>query len=68
MKNEKPNDSQITPKVVLEELFVLLEEYGPAWYGEEQHDRALLALNYREEFRTKSEIELDAPGRLPDTG
>ncbi len=29
---------------VLEELFVLLEEYSPAWYTQEHHDRAVKAL------------------------
>ncbi len=29
---------------VLKEIFHLLEEYGPAWYTEELHDRAALAL------------------------
>lgn len=28
----------------LEELYQLLEEYGPAWYGKEQHERARLVL------------------------
>ena len=28
----------------LEELYQLLEEYGPAWYSKEQHERARLAL------------------------
>lgn len=29
---------------VLEELFELLEEYAPAWYTEDLHDRAVAAL------------------------
>ena len=33
---------------VLEELFVLLEDYAPAWYTEEHHDRAIRALLGRE--------------------
>lgn len=33
-----------TPEVVLEELFNLLESYGPTWYTEELHDRAVAAL------------------------
>lgn len=32
------------PKVVLKELFELLEEYGPTWYTEELHIRARIAL------------------------
>ena len=35
-------------KTVLEELFVLLEDYGPAWYTEEHHNRAVNALLGRE--------------------
>jgi len=34
----------VTPKAVLEELFSLLEEYGPSWYTEEHRDRAVSAL------------------------
>ena len=33
-----------TPEAVLEELFRLLEEYGPSWYTEEHHNRAVAAL------------------------
>jgi len=33
-------------KAVLLELFELLETYAPAWYSEEQRDRAIIALNY----------------------
>ena len=36
-------------KAVLEELFVLLEEYGPVWYTQEHHDRAVKALLDRED-------------------
>ncbi len=32
------------PKVVLKEIFELLEEYGPTWYTEELHNRAKAAL------------------------
>lgn len=32
------------PRVVLEELFRLLEEYAPAWYTEEHHHRIVGAL------------------------
>lgn len=31
-------------RVVLEELFVLLEDYAPMWYTQEQRDRVLSAL------------------------
>lgn len=47
------SDSAQTSRVpdaatVLEELFVLLEEYGPVWYTQEHHDRAVKALLGRE--------------------
>lgn len=32
------------PATVLEELFSLLEDYGPSWYTEEHHKRAVAAL------------------------
>jgi hypothetical protein len=32
------------PTEVLAEIFELLEEYGPAWYTEEHHDRIVAAL------------------------
>jgi hypothetical protein len=32
------------PKDVFIELFELLEDYGPKWYTEEQHNRAVEAL------------------------
>jgi hypothetical protein len=32
------------PKAVLQELFVLLEEYGPVWYTEEHRRHAVAAL------------------------
>ena len=35
------------PITVLRELFELLEDYGPAWYTQESHDRAVAALNER---------------------
>jgi hypothetical protein len=37
-----------TPRAVLEELFTLLEDYAPAWYTEEHHNRAVAALVGRE--------------------
>ena len=36
-----------SPREVLEELFELLEDYGPTWYTEEHHDRAVAALMSR---------------------
>lgn len=35
-------------KTVLEELFLLLEDYGPVWYTQEHHDRAVSVLLERE--------------------
>ena len=32
------------PKVVLKEVFELLEEYGPVWYTEELHNRMKTAM------------------------
>lgn len=32
------------PKTILEDLFKLLEDYGPAWYTEELHNRAIDAM------------------------
>jgi hypothetical protein len=34
----------VNPAKVLAELFELLEEYGPSWYTEEHHNRAIAAL------------------------
>jgi hypothetical protein len=41
--NNAPNAS-----IVLEELFILLEDYAPVWYTQEHHDRAVRALLGRE--------------------
>lgn len=38
------NFSSLNPRIVLKELFELLEEYGPTWYTEEHHKRAVAAL------------------------
>lgn len=37
-----------TQRAVLEELFTLLEDYAPAWYTEDHHNRAVAALLGRE--------------------
>jgi hypothetical protein len=34
---------------VLREFFTLLEEYAPAWYTEQQHNRAVVALRILDE-------------------
>ena len=46
-----PTQARKVPRAatVLEELFVLLEEYGPGWYTQEHHDRAVKALLERED-------------------
>lgn len=38
------------PRLVLEELFNLLEDYSPTWYTEEQRGRALAALGFSESY------------------
>lgn len=38
----------LKPGIVLEELFTLLEDYAPAWYQREHHDRAVAAILGRE--------------------
>jgi len=44
----KNTSTSTNPKVVLKEIFELLEEYGPIWYTEELHDRVKAALsNYQ---------------------
>jgi hypothetical protein len=35
---------EVAAKAALEELYQLLEDYGPAWYTEEHHERAVRAL------------------------
>ncbi|MGB8324473.1 MAG: hypothetical protein WCE52_16055 [Candidatus Acidiferrum sp.] len=35
----------VNPRTVFVELFELLEEYGPSWYTEEQHNRAVAAMH-----------------------
>ena len=42
--HDEPTEGVPTPREVLEELFQLLEDYAPAWYTEEHHDRAVAAL------------------------
>jgi hypothetical protein len=38
------NQGPANPAEVLKELFELLEEYGPGWYTEDLHDRAVAAM------------------------
>ncbi len=41
-------DQPITTRIVLAELYLLLEDYAPVWYKQEHHDRAVKALLQRE--------------------
>jgi hypothetical protein len=41
---EIPRETELTPHAALKELFDLLEDYAPAWYTEELHNRAAAAL------------------------
>ena len=43
--------SPSNPREVFAELLQLLEEYGPNWYTEEHHSRALTALHKLEGSR-----------------
>jgi hypothetical protein len=44
MMNDGNKPSVVNPTAVLRELFELLEDYGPAWYTQETHERAFAAL------------------------
>jgi hypothetical protein len=39
-----PRRPRATARVVLEEMFELLEDYAPTWYTEEHHNRIVEAL------------------------
>ena len=39
----KPTEAS-NARIVLEELFALLEDYAPVWYEQKHHDRAIAAL------------------------
>jgi len=43
LTNREPTGVETVPEI-LEELFDLLEEYGPLWYTEDHHNRATRAL------------------------
>lgn len=43
----KDVSTSTNPRIVLKEIFELLEEYGPTWYTEELHHRAKTALKYQ---------------------
>lgn len=40
----------LNPRLVLEELFNLLEDYSPAWYTEDHRRRALAAMGLSESY------------------
>lgn len=41
---DSPIEPHLTAKEALKELIELLETYGPVWYTEEHHKRAISAL------------------------
>ena len=41
-------EQAINKTAVLQELYILLEDYAPVWYTQEHHDRALRALLQRD--------------------
>ena len=48
-RNDSESHSSVpTAREVLEELFLLLEDYAPTWYTEQHHNRAVAALMRRE--------------------
>lgn len=48
----------LSPDIALKELFDLLEIYAPAWYTQEQHDRAAAALLPTSKYRFR---QVEAP-------
>lgn len=40
----------LNPRMVLEELFNLLEDYSPTWYTEDHRRRALAAMGFSESY------------------
>ena len=44
VRMREPSQSE-KPRAVLAELFELVEEYGPLWYTEDLHNRAVSALS-----------------------
>ncbi len=45
---EAHREEPVSARDVLQELYILLEEYAPTWYTQEHHDRALQALLSRD--------------------
>lgn len=45
--SDHSNPQKPAAKVVLQELFELLEDYGPVWFTKENRARALAALQER---------------------
>jgi hypothetical protein len=46
IREHQKDDSGL--RAALEEMFRLLEDYAPAWYTEEHHDRIVSALRSKE--------------------
>jgi hypothetical protein len=44
-RKEKPASRSTEPRAVLQEVFQLMEEYGPIWYTEDLHNRIQIALS-----------------------
>jgi hypothetical protein len=56
-------EQSANPEEVFLELFGLLEEYGPSWYTEEQHNRALAA--FRVLYRSNHVASAPIPAGQP---
>jgi hypothetical protein len=41
-------EQAINSRAMLQELYVLLEDYAPVWYTQEHHDRAIRVLLQRD--------------------
>jgi len=50
-KKPAPEAQSVCVGEVFRELFNLLEQYAPAWYTEDHHNRAVAALRVLEEYR-----------------
>ena len=52
-----PHPGPPTARAVLEELFLLLEDYAPTWYTEEHHKQAVAALRVLQDARQPTNVE-----------
>jgi hypothetical protein len=50
---ENLNDSELSANAALKELFDLLEDYAPAWYTDQHHNRAVAALSRSSEHHLR---------------